>query len=404
MDFENKRVSAVGLSPNMAIALAARQLAAQGQKICDLSLGEPDFEPPEHVREAACKAITDGGIRYMGPAGLASLREAIVGKFERDNALAFQQDEVAIANGARQILFNAFLATLEPEDEVVIPVPCWSSYADMVRVNGGKPVLVKCDQANGFKLTAEQLSKAITHRTRWLILNSPGNPTGALYSRAEYAALGQVLQKWPRVLIASDEIYEQIVYASAKFVSFGTVNPELRQRTLLINGMSKTYAMTGWRVGYAAGPKELISALNKVQSHSVTCVCSVTQAAAVAALTGPQNYVGDVVAQYARRRSVILDLIDAIPALHMREPDGAFYGFVDIGRLLGSETADGEVLADDVQLTKHLLHRYGVAFVPGSAFFSPCHLRLSFATSERDLKVAMERLADMVTAIRQFAG
>ncbi|ASY61287.1 Aspartate aminotransferase (plasmid) [Sinorhizobium sp. CCBAU 05631] len=279
MTYENHRAASIKASPSMAIAMAAKKLRSEGRDIVDLSLGEPDFEPPAHVGEAACAAVHAGGIRYGASAGNETLRKAIAEKFKRDNGLDFTLDEITIGNGAKQILFDAFLATLEAGDEVIIPTPCWVSYGDIVSLHGGTPVYVDCGPETGFKITADILEKAITPRTRWLMLNSPSNPTGAIYSEAEYKSLERVLAGQPRVLVISDEIYEHILLGAQPFVSFGTVCPSLRDRTLIVNGVSKAYAMTGWRVGYAAGPKALIASLNKMQSQSVTSVCSVAQAA-----------------------------------------------------------------------------------------------------------------------------
>lgn len=302
MIFENQRSAGIKSSPSMAVSMAAKRLVAAGRDIIDLSLGEPDFEPPAHVAEAACAAIRVGGFRYGPPAGMEALRAAIADKFRRENGLSFGLDQIVVGNGAKQILFDAFLATLEPGDEVIIPTPCWVSYGDIVALHGGKPVFVECEPASGFKLSAAQLEQAITPKTRWLMLNSPSNPTGAIYTTEEYRALGDVLARHDSILVVSDEIYEHVLLGDIPFISFGAACPDLIDRTLIVNGVSKAYAMTGWRVGYAAGPKPLIAALQKMQSQSVTSVCSVAQVAALAALTGGQSFVTEGARIFAAAR------------------------------------------------------------------------------------------------------
>ncbi|WP_454748935.1 pyridoxal phosphate-dependent aminotransferase [Ciceribacter selenitireducens] len=399
MTFENKRAAGIKSSPSMAIALAARKLAAEGRDIIDLSLGEPDFEPPAHVAEAACAAIRKGRIRYGVPAGCGSLRQAIVAKFKAENQLDYALDEVMVANGAKQILFDVFLATLEAGDEVIIPTPCWVSYGDIASLHGGEPVYVACGQETGFKITAEMLEAAITPKTRWLMLNSPSNPTGAIYSAGEYRALAEVLVRHPRVLVISDEIYEHILLKEVPFISFVSACPDLRERTLIVNGVSKAYAMTGWRVGYAAGPNALIAALSKMQSQSVTSVSSVAQAAALAALTGDQVFVADAAGIFAGRARIIADRLAKIPELDFTPPDGAFYAFIGVKRLLGCKTAAGEVIADDPAFAGHLLQQFGLSSVPGAAFGASGFIRLSIAASDRELQLASERLAAMVHSL-----
>ncbi|NGN43078.1 pyridoxal phosphate-dependent aminotransferase [Mesorhizobium sp. CGMCC 1.15528] len=399
MKFENKRAAGIKSSPSMAIAMAAKKLAAEGHDIIDLSLGEPDFEPPVHVTEAACEAIRRGRVRYGAPAGMESLRQAIVGKFKTENDLDYTVDEVTVANGAKQILFDVFLATLEPGDEVIIPTPCWVSYGDIVSLHGGEPVYINCGPDAGFKLTAEKLDAAITPKTRWLMLNSPSNPTGAIYTADEYRALAGVLERHPQVLVVSDEIYEHILLKDVPFVSFGQACPELRERTLIVNGVSKAYAMTGWRVGYAAGPKALIAALNKMQSQSVSSVSTVAQAAALAAITGDQAFVGKAAETFAKRAKIIVGHLSKIEELDFTPPDGAFYAFIGVERLLGKKTANGEIIADDTAFASHLLHRFGLSSVPGAAFGAPGFIRLSIAASDPELESACARLATMVRSL-----
>jgi aspartate aminotransferase len=401
MNYESQRAAGIKASPSMAIAMAAKKLKAEGRDIVDLSLGEPDFEPPAHVGEAACRAVLAGGIRYGAAAGSEALRRAIAAKFKRDNGLEYQIDELTVGNGAKQILFNAFLATLEEGDEVVIPTPCWVSYGDIVALNGGKPVYVNCGPRTGFKLTAEMLEAVITPHTRWLMLNSPSNPTGAIYTADEYQALELLLARNERLLILSDEIYEHILLGSKPFVSFGTVCPSLRERTLIVNGVSKAYAMTGWRVGYAAGPKALIASMNKMQSQSVTSVCSVAQAAALAALDGDQSFVGEAAKTFARRSALVTRGLANISDLQFTAPEGAFYAFIGIGGLIGRMTPSGKVLANDTAVAAYLLNDFGLSSVPGVAFGAPSFIRLSIAASEPELERACERLAKMVASLKQ---
>lgn len=399
MMFENMRAAGIKSSPSMAIAMAAKKLAAEGRDIIDLSLGEPDFDPPAHVAEAACLAVRAGGIRYAAPAGTESLRRAIVHKFKTENRLDYAVDEVMVANGAKQILFDAFLATLEAGDEVIIPTPCWVSYGDIVSLHGGTPVYVACGPEDGFRITAEKLEAAITPKTRWLMLNSPSNPTGAIYSAEEYRALEAVLVRHPRVLVISDEIYEHILLKDVPFISFAEACPALRERILIVNGVSKAYAMTGWRVGYAAGPKALIAALNKMQSQSVTSVSTVAQAAALAALGGDQSFVRKAAGIFSGRAKIVADRLGRIDELDFVPPDGAFYAFIGVDRLLGGKTARGDVVRDDTAFAAHLLQEFGLSSVPGAAFNAPGFIRLSIAASDRQLESACERLAAMVRSL-----
>ncbi|MDL2403118.1 pyridoxal phosphate-dependent aminotransferase [Rhizobium mayense] len=401
MNYENARASSIKASPSMAIAMAAKKLRSEGRDIVDLSLGEPDFEPPAHVGDAACEAIKKGGIRYGASAGNEDLRKAIVEKFSRENGLEFSLDEITIANGAKQILFDAFLATLEAGDEVIIPTPCWVSYGDIVSLHGGTPIYVNCGPEDGFKISADVLAKAITPRTRWLMLNSPSNPTGAIYSADEYRSLEKVLLGNDRILVLSDEIYEHILLGDQPFVSFGSVCPSLRDRTLIVNGVSKAFAMTGWRVGYAAGPKALVATINKMQSQSVTSVCSVAQAAALAALKGDQAFVGQASQTFARRSKLVSERLERIQELQFTPPDGAFYAFIGVQKLIGRTTPDGQVLSDDTAVAAYLLNTFGLSSVPGAAFGAPSFIRLSIAASDAELKSACDRLEQMVASLQK---
>ncbi|ARM92118.1 aspartate aminotransferase B (plasmid) [Rhizobium sp. CIAT894] len=398
--FESTRVASIKSSPSMAVSMAAKAMRAKGENVIDLSLGEPDFETPDHVVEAAVEAMRKGLTRYTAPNGLPELRQAIVAKFKRENGLDYAEDEISIGNGAKQILFNAFLGTLEPGDEVIVPAPYWVSYTDIVILHGGTPKIVQCGVEDAFKITPERLEAAITPRTRWFLFNSPSNPTGAIYTADELKALGEVLARHPRVAIMSDEIYEHIVCADVPFTSFAIACPDLKDRTLLINGVSKAYAMTGWRLGYAAGPKELTKVLNKLQSQSTTCPSSITQYAAAAALNGPQDFVTTAVAEYRARGELVARGFLAIPGLEVRAPEGAFYLFPKCTGYIGRTAPDGSRIANDTELASYLLKEGKVATVPGAAFGVEPYIRLSFATSRDNLSIAIERTADALAKLR----
>ncbi|MFF3699793.1 aminotransferase class I/II-fold pyridoxal phosphate-dependent enzyme [Pseudomonas qingdaonensis] len=399
MDFQSARVRAVKSSPSMAVSVLAKQMLAKGEPVINLSLGEPDFNTPAHVIEAAHQAMLEGNNHYTAPNGLEVLRQAIVDKFERENGLRYALDEICVGNGAKQLLFNAFLATLEQGDEVLTPAPYWVSYTDMAMLNGGVPKVVPCGAEHGFKLDAARLEAAITPRTRWLMLNSPNNPCGAIYSREEFAALGAVLERHPRVLVISDEIYEHNVLGRQPFVSFVSACPHLRERTLLINGVSKAYAMTGYRLGYAAGPRELIVAMNKTQSQTTTCPSTISQLAAAAALNGPQDFVRQANREYQARGALVVEGLAAIEGLSLQMPEGAFYAFPQCAAFIGRRTPDGQVIETDADLASYLLRVGKVATVPGSAFGLEPYIRLSFATSRQELEQALGQLRDAFAAL-----
>lgn len=401
MKYENQRTRDLPTSPSMAVSTRARALRAEGRKIIDLSVGEPDFNTPDHIQHAATEAMRQGWTRYTVPAGSPELRAAIVRKFKRENGLDYAADEITVANGAKQLLFNAWLATLETGDEVVIPAPYWVSYSDMVSLHGGVPVVLPCPASQGFKLTPAQLEAAITPRTRWFILNSPCNPTGALYSEAELVALGEVLGRHPDVLIISDEIYEHVLLGDTPFVSFGKACPGLRERLLIINGVSKAYAMTGWRLGYAAGPKGLIAALNKLESQSTTSASGVSQAAAIQALDGPQDFVTSSREEYRARGEMTVAGLRRIDGLALAQaPSGAFYAFPECSGLIGKKTPDGTVLRTDVDVATYLLESGGVAVVPGAAFGMSPYFRLSFAASREALAEALAAIEAAVKVLQ----
>ena len=399
MSYVASRLAVVKPSASMAASQAAKALAATGVDVIDLGLGEPDFPTPAHVIEAAHKAALAGETLYTPAAGTVALRRAVADKFRRENGLDYAEADIAVANGAKQIIFNALLATLNEGDEVILPAPYFVSYPEMVKLLGGVPVMPQCAAADGFRLTPAVLDAAITPRTKWLFLNMPGNPSGAVYSRDELRALGEVLARHPQVLVLSDEIYEHIIFDGREFVSFGQACPELRDRTLIVNGVAKAYAMTGWRVGYAAGPAALIKAMTTVQSQSVTSVAAPMQAAALAALTGPQDGVTAFREAFQRRRDLVVRGIAGIEGLTLPPPEGAFYAYIGCAALIGCRTPAGEVLADDVAVSDYLLAHGHVSSVPGSAYGLSPFFRISTATSDEILTEAIARIGRAVAAL-----
>ncbi|MFS2166712.1 aspartate transaminase [Variovorax sp. Varisp62] len=393
------RVRRIKPSPSTSAADRANELRRQGKSIVNLVVGEPDFDTPPHIRQAAAAAIERGATRYTLMAGTVELREAIAAKLERENGLRYAMNEIIATSGAKSAIYNAFAITLEPGDEVIIPAPYWVSYPDMVLACEGTPVTVACPEANGFKLTPAQLEAAITPRTRWLLINSPSNPTGASYTAAEYRALAEVLMRHPQVMVMTDEIYEHIRFDGETTPHILVEAPALRDRTLIVNGVSKTYAMTGWRIGYAAGPVDLIKALDTLLSQSTGNCCSVSQAAAAAALNGDQSFVAESVAVYRQRRDRTLALINAIPGLGCATPPGAFYLYINCGGLIGKTTPEGKRLAEDGDVVMYLLESEGVAVVAGTAYGLSPYFRLSIATSIETLEEGCKRIARAVAAL-----
>ncbi|MCQ3000255.1 aspartate transaminase [Pseudomonas syringae] len=393
------RVQRIKPSPSSAAADRANELRRQGKSIINLVVGEPDFDTPKHIREAASAAIENGETRYTLNAGTLELRQAIAAKLARENSLDYPASQVVVTSGAKSAIFNAFAATLGAGDEVLIPAPYWVSYPDMVLACEGEPVTLACPEENGFKLTAEQLRAAITERTRWLLINSPSNPTGASYSAEELRALADVLLDFPDVLVMTDDIYEHIRFDDAPNAHILTVEPALRDRVLVINGVSKTYAMTGWRIGYAAGPADLINAMATLQSQSTSNASSVSQAAAVAALNGDQSFVKESVVVYQQRRDRCLELINAIDGLSCLKPNGAFYLYVNCGALLGKTRPDGNALETDTDVVMYLLESQGVAVVAGTAYGLAPFFRMSIATALETLEEGCSRIATAVAAL-----
>lgn len=399
INYESARVKLVKPSPAITISTKAKAMMAAGEPVIDLSIGEPDFNTPDNVIEAAYAAMKRGETRYTPPDGTPALKDAVIEKFRRENGLEFRRENITCGNGAKQILFNALTATLEPGDEVLCPAPYWVSYTDMTLLIGGRPKVVECSMKDGFKLTPEVLEAAITPKTRWLFLNSPSNPSGATYTHAELVALGEVLARYPRVLILSDEIYEQIYYGSVPFTSFGVACPELADRTVIANGVAKAYAMTGWRIGYAAAPPELAKVMSKIQSQSTSNPCSISQAAAVEALTGSQEFVETARAEFRVRRDLVVAGLKAIDGVEVLNPTGAFYAFPNVAEFIGKTTPDGQIIKTDTDLTDYILQTGKVAGVQGAAFGLSPNIRFSYAASQDALKTALTQITTALGAL-----
>jgi aspartate aminotransferase len=386
------RLNRISPSQTIAISTKARALKAEGRDIISLSAGEPDFDTPAHIKQAAIAAINAGDTKYTDVAGTMALRQAIVAKFKRDSGVDYKPEEIIVSTGGKQVIFNAMLATVQAGDEVVIPTPCWVSYPDIVALAEAKPVFVPCSQNNGFKMRAEDLEAAITPKTKWVFLNSPSNPTGAAYSAADLRPICDVLLKHPNVWVFTDDIYEKLVYDGFKPATIVEVEPRLRDRTLTMNGCSKAYAMTGWRIGYCGAPQALIKAMDKLQSQSTSNTSSVSQAAAVAALNGPEDDIANMVAVYKERRDLVVDMLNAAPGIVCSRPEGAFYVFPSMQGCIGKTTAKGKKIETDEDFVIALLDEEGVAAVHGSAFIYPGYFRISYATSTEALREACTRI------------
>ncbi|RWM98740.1 MAG: aspartate transaminase [Mesorhizobium sp.] len=393
------RVRRIKPSPSMVARDRARRLQAEGRDIIDLTAGEPDFDTPRHISEAVAAALAAGETRYTPVNGTITLRKAIVDKLARAYGVRYEPDQIAVGCGAKQVIYNALAATIGEGDEIIIPAPYWVSYPDMVLACDGTPVVVPCSEATDFKLTANALEKAVTSKTRWVILNSPCNPTGAFYSEDEMRALIEVLLRNPHIALMTDDIYDQIRFDGGASVCPTAIEPRLVGRTLLVNGVSKTYAMTGFRIGYGAGPHALIAAINTVQSQSTSCVSSLSQAAAVAALNGDQSFVAEALTAYRERRDRAVELLNKIPGLSCRAPDGAFYVYPSCAGLIGRRTPDGKTLANDFDVVMYFLDAAGVATVDGAAYGLSPYLRLSIATSLANIDEACTRLAKSCAAL-----
>ena len=399
MAFLAARLSQVKPSPTMAVTAKAAELKAAGRDVIGLGAGEPDFDTPDNVKEAANRAIAAGDTKYTNVDGTPALKRAICDKFKRENGLDFAPEQISVACGGKHILFNAIFATVDPGDEAIVPAPYWVSYPDIVLLAGGSPVILEGAEADGFKIRPEALDAAITPRTKWLILNSPSNPTGAAYTGAELAALGEVLARHPQVWVLSDDIYEHLVYDGFEFRTIAQVAPALAERTLTMNGVSKAYAMTGWRIGFAGGPVELIKAMAKIQSQSTSNPSSISQAAAVEALNGPQDFMAQRAAAFRERRDMVVAMLNQAPGLTCARPEGAFYVYPSCAGLIGKTTPDGTTLGDDTQVATYLLEAEGVAVVPGIAFGLSPHFRISYATATETLEEACQRIQRACAAL-----
>ena len=384
-------------SPTIAMSSLATQMKSEGRDIISLSAGEPDFDTPDHIKNAAIKAIKSGQTKYTDPDGMKTLKEAVCEKFKLENDLNYNSNQISIGTGGKQILYNALMATLNPGDEVIIPAPYWVSYPDMVLLAGGQPVFIETSAKNNYKISPAQLEKAITNKTKWFIFNSPSNPTGAGYSKNELKKITEVLMKFPDVLIMTDDMYEHLAYDDFIFSTPAQVEPRLFDRTLTCNGVSKAYAMTGWRIGFAGGPENLIKAMRKVQSQSTSNPCTISQWAALTALTGSKDFITENNKKFVRRRNLVVEKLNHIEGISCPVPEGAFYVYPDISGLMGKKTQNGKVISSDQDFCTFLLEEVGVAVVFGSAFGLSPNFRISYATSDGLLEDACER-------IKKFCG
>jgi aspartate aminotransferase len=378
-------------SPTIAVTQKARELKASGKDIIGLGAGEPDFDTPDNIKQAAIKAIKDGDTKYTAVDGTPILKNAIVKKFKRENNLEYQIDQITVGAGGKHVIYNAMMATLNEGDEVIVPAPYWVSYPDMVLLAGGNPIILKCNEKQGFKINPSELEKSITKKTKWIILNSPSNPTGACYSEKDIREIAKVLDKHPHVYILSDDIYEHVTYEGFKFFTIAQIDG-LKDRVLTMNGVSKAYSMTGWRIGYAAGPTEIIKAIAKIQSQSTTNPSSISQAAAVEALNGTQDFIKERAIAFQERRDFVVNSLNKIKGIECLNPDGAFYVFPSCKGLIGKKDSNGNVFKTDTDFVKSLLENNGIAVVQGSAFGLEGFFRISYATSMENLKKAMERI------------
>jgi aspartate aminotransferase len=392
MTFLADRLARVKPSPTMAITALATELKEAGRDVIALSQGEPDFDTPPNIREAGIAAIQRGETRYTVFDGRIELKRAICGKFKRENGLDYETGQITVSSGGKQVLYNALCATLSPGDEVVIPAPYWVSYPEMVLLCDGTPVPVSCPQNNGFKLRPEDLDAAITPKTKWLILNSPSNPSGAAYTEPDLRELADVLMKHDHVWVMTDDMYEHLTYDNFRFTTIAQVEPRLYERTLTVNGVSKAYCMTGWRIGYAGGPKRLIKAMGAIQSNSTANPCSISQAAAIEALTGPQDFIPVHNRKFQERRDFVVDMLNRVPGLFCPRPEGAFYVYPSCAGVIGKRTPAGETITNDEDFVRYLLEATGVAVVHGEAFGLSPHFRISYATSTEVLRDACERI------------
>ncbi len=400
MSFLSKKLDRIKPSPTMAVSAKAAELKAAGKDVIGLGAGEPDFDTPDNIKEAAYKAIREGQTKYTPADGTPAVKDAIIGKFKRENSLNFERNQITVNCGGKHTIYNALMATLNDGDEVIIPAPYWVSYPDMTLLGGGTPVIVEATIENGFKMTPAQLEAAITPKTKWLIFNSPSNPTGAAYSQAEIRALGDVIARHDNVWVLADDIYEHLVYDGFEFKTFAAVCPDVAGRVLTMNGVAKAYAMTGWRIGYAGGDAKLIKAMAKVQSQSTSNPCSISQAATIEALNGTQDFLPVRAAAFKERRNLVVDMLSKAEGLTCPTPEGAFYVYPSIAGCIGKTTPGGKVINTDEDFVTYILEDYGVAAVHGEAFGLSPHFRVSYATSTEALTEACTRIQKACAALR----
>ena len=393
MSLISKKLDLIKSSPTIAVTMQAKELRAMGKDVIGLGAGEPDFDTPDNIKQVACDAIKSGKTKYTPVDGISELKTAVVSKFLTENQLSYENNQISIGCGAKHVIFNIFVATLNHNDEVIIPAPFWVSYPDMVLINGGKPIIVNTLVKDNFKLTPEALKKSITNRTKWLILNSPNNPTGSYYTKSELEKLANVLSEYPHIHIISDDIYEHIRYSDDQYVNIANINDDMKERTFVVNGVSKAYAMTGWRIGYVAGNKDIIKAISKIQSQSTSNPCSISQYASIEALSkNSREFIKKNKLIFKKRRDLVIDLLYDINGITTNTPDGAFYIFPSCQQLIGKKSPDGEVIQNCTDFTKYLLKEALVAIVPGIAFGAENFFRISYATSEELLIKALTRI------------
>jgi aspartate aminotransferase len=398
MSIVSNNLKRIKPSPTLAVTQKARELRAAGKDIISLGAGEPDFDTPNNIKQAAIKAINDGDTKYTAVDGTPVLKNAIIKKFKRENNLDYQADQITVGAGGKHVIYNAMVATLNEGDEVVIPAPYWVSYPDIVLLAGGTPIILECNEKQGFKINPAELEKSITKKTKWIILNSPSNPTGVCYSEEDIREISKILAKHPHVYILSDDIYEHVAYEGFNFFTIAQV-AELKERVLTMNGVSKAYSMTGWRIGYAAGPKEIIKAIAKIQSQSTTNPSSISQAAAVEALNGTQDFIKERATSFQERRDFVVKALNDIDGIECLNPDGAFYVFPSCKDLIGKKDTNGNELKTDTDFVQSLLENSGVAVVQGSAFGLEGFFRISYATSMKNLQKALEKISSFCKSL-----
>ena len=399
MSIVSNNLKRIKPSPTMAVTQKAKELKASGKDIIGLGAGEPDFDTPDNIKQAAIKAINDGDTKYTAVDGTPALKKAIIKKFKEENNLDYQIDQITVGTGGKQVIYNAMMATLNEGDEVIIPAPYWVSYPDIVLLAGGTPIILECNEKQGFKINPSELEKSITKKTKWIILNSPSNPTGACYSKEEIQEIGKVLEKHPHVFILSDDIYEHVTYGNFKFFTIAQID-NLKERVLTMNGVSKAYSMTGWRIGYAAGPIDIIKAIAKIQSQSTSNPSSISQAAAVEALNGVQDFIKDRATSFQERRDFVVKTLNKIEGIECLNPDGAFYVFPSCKGLIGKKDSKGKEIKKDIDFVQSLLENNGIAVVQGSAFGLEGFFRISYATSMENLKMALEKITSFCKSLK----